>query len=248
MSLTSEAIEKLINLAGKPEDHIVDTYDGRFEVDNQGKVTQIFTKTEGLAKEPLRLHNLMSLVDYIKSDLERSEDKKYLHIESNKKVTLKGVLEEDGSREVLVEVNARIPDFRFERYYDSELFLIALNSRFVHGYDQEKLIAFAGNVKEENARQTSDDGFSQKTSVKRGIASVQDELVPNPVKLAPFRTFTEIVQVPSEFIFRMAQGPQFALFEADGGAWINETIISIEDYLVEALDSEIKAQKIVILS
>lgn len=126
--------------------------------------------------------------------------------------------------------------------------MIALNSRFVNGYDRDKLIAFAGSVKEENARQTSDDGFSQKTVVKRGIASAQEEIVPNPVVLAPFRTFQEIEQVPSEFIFRMTDGPKFALFEADGGAWINDTINLIENYLVNELADELEANKIVILS
>lgn len=248
MSLTKEAIEKLMNEAIKPSERIVPSEMGTFKVDNNGNVHQLFTKVEGLVEDPLYLHNLSSLVDCIKSDLERVDYKKYLHIESNTKVSLKGLIEDDGRREVLVVANARTPDFQFEKYYESESFLIALNSRFVNDIGRDSLIAFAGNVKEENARQTSDDGFSQKTSVKRGIASVQEELVPNPVKLAPFRTFAEIEQVPSEFIFRMASGPRFALFEADGGAWINDTIHLIEEYLVNALADEIEANKIVILS
>ena len=61
---------------------------------------------------------------------------------------------------------------------------------------------------------------------------------PDPVLLAPFRTFPEIDQVPSQFIFRMREnrGVEMALFEADGGAWEMETIQRIKIYL----ESQIK--------
>lgn len=70
--------------------------------------------------------------------------------------------------------------------------------------------------------------------------------MPNPVELVPFRTFVEINQVPSAFIFRAraAKDPysdnketkdiQFALFEADGGAWRIEAASRIKKYLEKA--------------
>ena len=51
---------------------------------------------------------------------------------------------------------------------------------------------------------------------------MEDVLVPNPVKLQPFRTFHEISQPEIAFVFRMKNsqsGVSCALFEADGGAW-----------------------------
>jgi len=65
---------------------------------------------------------------------------------------------------------------------------------------------------------------------------VSDVLVPNPVVLAPFRTFPEVIQPESKFIFRMQSGPQAALFEADGGAWRNEAMGRIKTYLEEQLN------------
>lgn len=246
--LDREAIKFITDLKYAPKANIVEVNDELFEVNNNGEVRQLHPTIGNLAKQTLQLSNLSSLVDYIKSNLDRTDDTKYLHIEDNLNVTLKSLLKEDGRREELVRATAKVPAFQFDRYYDSESFLIALNARFTDGYDRDELIAFAGNVKEENARQTSDDGFSQKTTVKRGIASSQEELVPNPVELAPYRTFAEIDQVPSTFVFRMAEGPKFALFEADGGAWVNDTIQLIEDYLVDQLVDEINDGKIVILS
>lgn len=76
---------------------------------------------------------------------------------------------------------------------------------------------------------------SQKVTVKTGVASVSDAVVPNPVTLAPYRTFPEVEQPESKFIFRMKEGPTAALFEADGGAWRNTAILGIKEYLKEAL-------------
>ncbi len=86
--------------------------------------------------------------------------------------------------------------------------------------------------------------------MKANIDGVQDKLliqvssprvVPNPVILAPYRTFPEIEQVESKFIFRMQEGPNAALYEADGGAWKNEAMRRIKEYLVENL-KELKAR------
>lgn len=104
--------------------------------------------------------------------------------------------------------------------------------------DKEALLKVIGNLKTEAVKKHSDDGISQKVEIKQGITTVAEAVVPNPVLLAPFRTFPEIDQVPSQFIFRMREnrGVEMALFEADGGAWEMETIQRIKIYL----ESQIK--------
>lgn len=249
MSLTKEAIELLTQVGIKPHEHIVELEDGTtWQVDNDGNVSQLMAQTAGTAKRALTVHTLTGLVDYIKSNRERKDKKMYLHIRDSEYVTLQGLLLEDGKREELLTAEARIPKFFFDSYYPSEDFLIGLNARIVDAHDRKQLIAFAGNVKEDNARQTSDDGFAQKTTVKRGISQAGEEIVPNPVTLAPYRTFTEVDQPESEFIFRMKEGPQFALFEADGGAWQNQAIFNIKAFLEDELKDEIKNERITILA
>jgi hypothetical protein len=81
-------------------------------------------------------------------------------------------------------------------------------------------------------------------TVKTGIAKIEDVFVPNPVVLAPYRTFPEIAQPESKFIFRMQTGPTAALFEADGGAWRNEAMGRIKAWLEEQL-AEFKYIKII---
>lgn len=72
-------------------------------------------------------------------------------------------------------------------------------------------------------------------TVKTGIASKGEAIVPNPVHLRPYRTFLEVDQPESDFVFRMKQdkydGIQCAVFEADGGAWKMEATHSIKEYL-----------------
>lgn len=249
MSLSKEAIELLMNEGHEPREHIVRIEDGTYwEVNNEGSVRQLSPRVMTQSKEPLALRTLTGLVDYIKSNLERTEDKLFLHVKNNDTVELKGMLDIDGSRETLVVAEAVVPTFRFDTFHPSEDFLIALNARFVDELDRKKLIAFSGNVKEDNARQTSDDGFSQKTTVKRGISQAGEEIVPNPVRLAPYRTFLEVEQPDSDFVFRMKEGPLFGLFEADGGAWKNQAIQNIETYLREELEAEINKRRITILA
>ena len=70
-----------------------------------------------------------------------------------------------------------------------------------------------------------------------GVASKSDVIVPNPVCLAPYRTFQEIAQPYSNFVFRMAdkQVPAFSLIEAEGGVWKNEAVDRIKKYFYSEL-------------
>jgi len=90
-------------------------------------------------------------------------------------------------------------------------------------------------ITEDEVKQLGDDGVSQSITVKGGVARRENVEVPNPVILAPYRTFPEIEQPESRFIFRMRTGPQAALYEADGGAWRNEAMARIKDWLEEQL-------------
>ena len=105
--------------------------------------------------------------------------------------------------------------------------------------DRALLLRFAGTVESGSVAEYGDDGVSQKATVKTGIASKGEALVPSPVSLIPYRTFIEIEQPESKFIFRMKQdqykGIRCALFEADGGAWRITAMSEIKAYIEDAL-------------
>lgn len=183
----------------------------------------------------IEMSTLTGLVDYIKCQIDESTDKMLVQVISPTKVKLLSALDNDRKREALVDVTAQIPEFTYGRYMDNETFLIALQSKFIPGNDRELILKFAGTVENGTVAQYSDDGITQKATVKTGIASKGEAMVPNPVNLCPFRTFIEVGQPASSFVFRMMQnrdeGVECAIFEADGGAWKNAAMKNIKEYL-----------------
>lgn len=185
--------------------------------------------------QAIEMTTLTSLVEYIKAGIDTMDDKMIVHVSSPEKVLLYSMLDLDRVREYIVEVNAQVPEFRYGRYMDHESFLIALQSKFIPNDDRELLLKFTGTVENGTVSQYGDDGVTQKATIKTGIASKGEAVVPNPVRLRPFRTFVEVEQPESAFVFRMRQdsddGVECAVFEADGGAWKNAAMENIKKYL-----------------
>ncbi len=247
MDLTKEALQYLAENTIKPKERVVKIGGSNFVIDEAGHYDRIKPRVYN-AKDPLIIKTLTGLVDYIKSNLERKEAKLLLHIEKPDEVSLMGLLAEDGSREYLASAQAIVPRFNFDYYLDIEEFNVALQSVFAPTADRDILLKVVGNLKEDNVKTTGDDGVSQAVTIKTGVATAADVKVPNPVTLAPYRTFIEVKQPESKFIFRMKDGPRGAIFEADGGAWRNQAILNIKTFLEEQLTNEIASGKITILA
>lgn len=185
------------------------------------------------AKEILHTHTLSSVVDYLRSGAD-ARDHLFIHVCSPTKVELLGDLNEYGEREKLIVSNFANDTFNFGNWYDAEELNIYLQSQFTNAGDRGALLQFTGSLTESNSNTLADDGVSQTASVKTGIASVGKAMVPNPVTLSPYRTFPEVEQPASTFIFRVREGLEGSLFEADNGAWKNEAIKNIKNYFAEA--------------
>ena len=113
-----------------------------------------------------------------------------------------------------------------------------MQSMFIETPDKAIVMQVAGNVEDKTVANYGDDGVTQKATIKSGLSGMEDVLVPNPVKLRPFRTFHEIDQPEIAFVFRMrngSNGVSCALFEADGGAWKFDAVHSIAEYLKNEL-------------
>lgn len=197
-----------------------------------------------MVDETIHMSTLTSLVDYIKGNVDAMAEKMIIQVVDPETVVLFSCLNEERDREKMVVVNAKVPDFPFNSFMDQEKFCINLQSKFIGGEvdpgtDLELVLKFAGTVKAGTVAEYGDDGVTQKATVKTGIASMEDAIVPNPVSLRPYRTFLEVKQPESDFIFRMKQdkydGILCAIFEADGGAWKIAATSAIKDYLVSEL-------------
>jgi hypothetical protein len=167
---------------------------------------------------------------------------------AKRKINLVVTLSGDDARDVIITHVQAKTSFTFERWYEAEEFNIKLQSVFVQNEDRDIMLKVVGNIKEEDVRTVGDNGVSQSVTAKVGVATVGQVEVPNPVALMPFRTFVEVEQPESNFIFRMQNGPRCALFEADGGAWKVQAMKNIKDYLLAALEEEFESKKLVIIA
>ena len=196
--------------------------------------------------EPLVVRNLTGLVDYLAGNYDKLAPV-LVHVESPTEVNVYSTFSRNRQRHYYLKASALLPSIPFGRFLDLEAFNILLQSCFVPNDDRANVLRIVGNVKEENVTTVGDDGVSQQVTAKTGIATVENVIVPNPVRLKPYRTFVEITQPESEFVFRMRSGPEAALFEADGGAWKLEAIQSIKDYLAEALAEQVSEKFVTII-
>lgn len=181
------------------------------------------------------LTTLSSLVEYIKSNVDTMKGHMFVHVKSPTCVEVFSQLDVDRKREKIVTVCASLPTIQTDTYIEREKFNIALQSKFVPNEDRDLLLRFVGTVEDGTVAEYGDDGVTQKATVKTGIASKGDAIVPNPVVLMPYRTFTEVGQPASAFVFRMKSdkydGITCAIYEADGGVWKNKAMENIKDYL-----------------
>lgn len=190
----------------------------------------------------IKLSTLTSFVEYIKNfrKEEMAAGKLIVHVESPTRVKVYSLLDEECNRDEYAIAQAELPRVDFGDFEVHEKFCISLQSKFIDNDDKDLLLKFAGTVQDGTVTEYGDDGVTQKATVKTGLSSKGDALVPNPVRLKPYRTFLEVNQPESSFIFRMKNsnyGVQCALFEADGGAWKMEAMKSVKEYLQTELKS-----------
>lgn len=226
--MIKKALEYLIGLA-EPNYNCID---GSFYTDKP-----LHRISYNPMAKKIEMSTLSSLIDYIKSNVDVMKGQMIIHVQSPTRVQMYSALDNERERECVVEVNANVPDFPFNKFTDHEPFCINLQSKFIDDpvTDRALLLKFAGTVEHGTVAEYGDDGVTQKATVKTGIASKGEAIVPNPVLLKPFRTFIEVEQPLSSYVFRMKQdkydGIQCALFEADGGAWKNAAMNDIKAYL-----------------
>lgn len=185
----------------------------------------------------LEASSLTALIDYIRAchgEFPKDADM-IVHIVDPKRVRLISALDAERTRECLFKVTAEVNEFRFGHWYDQEEFMIELQANFNPSDDLTLVRKMAGNVERKNDQSYTDDGISQVATMTVGAAAKADVVVPNPVTLVPFRTFQEVSQPASAFVFRVGgnREPSFMLQEAQNGLWRNEAVANIKAYLAE---------------
>lgn len=237
MTISKEALEYVVEL-GTNEIEILN---------GQTYARHGLTLIKQPTASPFTVRSLSGLIGYLKSGFD-GDNPILVHVVSPTEVVAFGALNDDKNRDIPIKASALLPEFSFGRWYGTEEFIINLQAGFMPNGDRDTILKVVGNLQEENVSSYGDDGVSQKVTAKSGVASVEDVKVPNPVVLRPFRTFVEVDQPQSEFIFRMRTGPSSALFDADGGAWKLVAMDNIRAYLEAELVDAVTVGSVTIIA
>ena len=125
--------------------------------------------------------------------------------------------------------------FAFGQWMSPEQFIIGLQSMFYPTDDQKELLSVCSTISAETLSISEDDGVTQKAAVGKSVAFKENKKIKPIVSLQPYRTFSDIEQPASNFLFRLHQSTdgksvQCMLVEADGGVWKQVAMQSIKDW------------------
>jgi hypothetical protein len=232
-----DAIEKIIEIYG-PKTITVPGADGisRFYSDKE------LRQVKPPAPLPICVSTLTGFCDYINAGNDNPKPD-FVIIQDHATVMAVTCLDEiAATRATIIKAFCVEYGFKFNAAYDLESFLIGLQSCFVRTDNRDDILKAIGSVKIEKGITIKDDGFTQSVQTQNGISRVANVKLPNPVTLKPFRTFLEVDQPQSEFVFRISEkadsGAFCKLIEADGGAWKIEAMAKIKAYLKEGIGDE----------
>lgn len=176
---------------------------------------------------PVKVHSLTGLVDLIRADLGNVKQMDVaIHVLSEAQVDVIHLGTDIwGKRQTyLTALRPPVDSFKFGEWLSTEQFIIGLHALFFPTPEQKELLALCSTVKSESLAVSEDDGISQRATFGRSIAFKEERAVKPIVSLTPYRTFSEVDQPASNFLFRMRQvnegkAVQCMLMEADGGVW-----------------------------
>lgn len=196
----------------------------------------------------LEVHTLSGLIGYLKERFDKTLGEKLLvHVASPTRVDVYSELDADRKRESAIVATAELDRYPFGIFLESEKFIINILSLFERDENSDGIRKCASAIRIEGGGDVTDNGVSQTVTVKKGAATFGQAEVPSPVELRPYRTFLEVEQPASPFVFRINEDGCCALFEADGGMWRNIAIGNVVEYLKDAFKAEIESGFITII-
>ncbi len=228
--MIKEAIDKIIEIT-KPE-LLKDEWGRLWATKNLVDISQ--PKATHLVVE-----TLSGFVDYVKEVVQKKEI--FILVESAKSVRCYGIDEVLPSRhrEYYASANYQFSGFYFGQWMNLEDFIIGIQVMFQQDNNTAAILKIVGNLSDNTVTTFQDDGVSQSVQAKTSLTKVENVALPRMIELAPWRTFREIEQPKSKFIFRMRQQkeqpPACALFDVGGDLWKIEAMQRIKEYLEAAL-------------
>ena len=226
MDFTADAIQKIVDLA--PPTHT--------ELHGLPFATRTLTLIPTPSAPAFTVGTLDGFVNMLECGVDEFEvDSSFIHVTGFGRVDLVQRKADSYGRRIahvtatLTEGVTTFPFFN--KFGAQEDFIIGLQSHFQSTTDLTGLLDLASHITGKETVKQVDSGITQEVTVQRGSAFKESVEVKARITLKPFRTFRELDQPASEFIFRVKDGAQLALFEADGGAWKIAAIGAIASWL-----------------
>lgn len=251
------AIEKIASLAVQANENTrprLMKVDGKdCLVHDSGAVDEIYNLPP--APETQRLNSLEELVAHIKDEGDFLRDGSPIYVSATSPtavlVTTRPSEKLRMARKALYYAKAAdVPGFSGAKW-TLEQARIALRSQFQRSGDGEDdadyILNLLANVTTDHQEANTDNGVTQQVTVRKGVGLSEQVQVRPIVTLAPYRTFQEVQQPASEFVFRIdPDGRSIQLEEADGGMWRLAARETVRDYLKKELAAEVEAGSVII--
>ena len=162
-------------------------------------------------------------------------------------IVVMSALNTDKTRNYLFEANPMIPHLQMGQRLSVEEMIILLSTAYIPTENTDKFISSLSSLRIVEEVQFDDDGIGQTVTAKQGTSMNRNFQVQPIVKLKPIRTYAEIEQVESKFLFRVNKDGTVCLREADGGQWKYEVQKEIVEYLEDNLKDMIDSQTVVVV-
>lgn len=223
--MIKEAIEKIIELAGPKTVEIAGlTYS---------------KKDVAVVAPPIINHmevtTLTAVIEYLRSQQEIDAKSAFVVIDRPDLVFVATWADNRlRRREIPLKSKAIIDTFSYNQWIDIANFIPMVQSMFAAGGDKALLLQYVGNITDQATINVADDGVTQTTQIKKGIARREDVALPQIVTLHPFETFPEIDQPARKFVFRIQQkegGFSCKMIPADGETWKTAVRQQIAEFL-----------------
>lgn len=227
-----KTIEKIQELSVAP--HIKDPW---IQIEDKyfwrSSLARVHMDEESYYLKTIFSNSLQSIPDFIFNNIDgvKPEDM-FVHIldHSNVKLFLKA--DDKKIRSTLVSCSTYpMIQFCFSRWMDPKKMVIELYGKFEWSGDIESVIEKASSIQIVKTNDKNDDYESKSESVHTGN---QEKIF----SLSPHRTYPEIIQPQSRFIFKTdVKEGNCQLIESDGGHWKIDAHAKIKKWLKEKLPS-----------
>jgi len=245
--ISKDALDLLLETGKKLADPIEREYDGRKYINKELRAM------ETPLRAALNISTLGSLVELCQGKFGTDPFENFnparhvVHVVDEEQVqVISAFSNEWAKREILI--NCKLEEsvgFRFGQYLSHEEFIVGVLANFTQTDDKDYILRIASSLTTERVVTSDDDGISQGVGLKAGISLKTQETLRSRVRLAPYRTFREVSQPVSEFVFRVKQDadqtPKLTLVEADGGAWKLEARENIARFLSAGIPGAVVA-------